>query len=97
MASLILNAEQKTVVDIFSGKNRYIIPMYQRAYSWDEEQCVELWEDLNKAYEEDADEGYFLGNIVIAKNSTSKNELEVIDGQQRLIALTLLIKVLFKY
>jgi uncharacterized protein with ParB-like and HNH nuclease domain len=93
--ALTLSAEQKTIGEIFSGKDRYIIPMYQRAYSWDEEQCIELWEDLNKAYEEDEDEGYFLGNIVIAKNSTAKNELEVIDGQQRLITLTLLIKILY--
>jgi len=95
--ALTLNAEQKYIIDIFSGKDLYIIPHYQRAYSWETEQCDELLEDLFKAFEDNYDEGYFLGNIVIARNTKERNSLEVIDGQQRLITLTLLIKILFEY
>ncbi len=99
--SLNLNAKQQFIIDIFSGKKKYIIPHYQRAYSWDTEQCNELLEDLLSAYElskeDNEDEGYFLGNIVVASNTKEKYTLEVIDGQQRLITLTLLIKVLFEF
>ena len=63
--ALSLTAEQKSIFDIFSGKNQYIIPPYQRSYSWTETQCMELFEDLKRAYEENQKEGYFLGNIVI--------------------------------
>ena len=62
---LSLSAEQKFVLEIFSGKNQYIIPPYQRAYSWTESQCMELIEDLKRAYEENVNEGYFLGNIIM--------------------------------
>lgn len=95
--ALSLTAEQKTIFEIFSGKNQYIIPPYQRAYSWTENQCIELFEDLKKAYEENREEGYFLGNIVIAKSIEERNRLEVIDGQQRLTSLTLLMKVLLHF
>ena len=93
--ALSLSAEQKFILDIFSGKSKYIIPHYQRAYSWDTEQCSELLDDIFRAFEEDEEEGYFLGNIVIARNTKERNNLEVIDGQQRLLTLTLLIKILF--
>ena len=95
--ALSLNAEQKEITKILSGKEQYIIPPYQRAYSWEEEQCEALWEDLKNAYLTNKDEGYFLGNIVIAKSREEKNRLEVIDGQQRLISITLLIKVLLHF
>jgi len=92
--ALRLNAEQKYIRDIFSGKLEYIIPPYQRAYSWNAEQCEVLLEDLKNAFLENNKQGYFLGNIVLAKSSEKRNTVEVIDGQQRLITLTLLIQVL---
>ncbi len=95
--ALTLTAEQKTIYEIFSGNSKYIIPPYQRAYSWDKEQCSELFEDIRNAFVNNEDEGYFIGNIVIAKSSEEKEFLEVIDGQQRLITLTLFLKVLSEF
>lgn len=95
--ALSLTAEQKSIFEIFSGKNQYIIPPYQRPYSWTESQCQELFEDLKRVFIENPKEGYFLGNIVIAKSIDEKNRLEVIDGQQRLTTLTLLMKVLLMF
>jgi len=94
--ALTLTAEQKTIYEIFSGNSKYIIPPYQRAYSWDKEQCSELFEDIKNAFLNE-EEGYFIGNIVIAKSSEEKEFLEVIDGQQRLITLTLFLKVLSEF
>lgn len=92
---LDLKAEEKSILTLFTGdKNQYIIPPYQRPYSWREEQCRELFEDLKRAFEDDKTDGYFLGNIVIASSREDKNRLEVIDGQQRLTTLTLLLKAL---
>ena len=49
--ALSLTAEQKSILTIFSGNNQYIIPPYQRQYSWQEEQCSELFEDLKRAFD----------------------------------------------
>ena len=95
--ALTLNAEQKSIYDIFSGENQYIIPPYQRAYSWTNVQCKALFEDIKKAFYDSEQEGYFLGNIVLAKSREERNKLEVIDGQQRLTTLILLIKVLLSF
>jgi len=95
--ALSLTAEQQSIFDMFSGKNQYIIPAYQRAYSWGEIECKELLDDLKNAYFTNAKDGYFLGNIVIARSLEDRNRLEVIDGQQRITTLTLLMKVLSKF
>lgn len=97
--ALKLTAEHQRILDIFSGTTQYIIPAYQRSYSWGEEQCMELLEDLKDAYinkqQKDGNkEGYFLGNIVTAKSTDGGDVEEVIDGQQRLTTLTLLMYVL---
>lgn len=95
--ALTLNAEQKSIYHIFSGEIQYVIPPYQRAYSWREIHCRKLFEDVKKAFYNEEKEGYFLGNIVLAKSRENRNSLEVIDGQQRLTSLILLIKVLLYF
>jgi len=92
--ALTLNAEQKSIYHIFSGETQYIIPPYQRAYSWTNIQCKALFEDIKQAFYNKSQEGYFLGNMVLAKSRAKENRLEVIDGQQRLTTLILFIKVL---
>lgn len=99
--ALSLKADEQSINKIFGEKKQYIIPPYQRPYSWNDEQCTELFEDLKEAFYANKDnehnEGYFLGNIVIASSKEDKNRLEVIDGQQRLTTLTLLMKALLSF
>ena len=64
--ALQLNAEQKYILKIFGDRIKYIIPPYQRAYSWAESECGDLFEDLKTAYYNNKSEGYFLGNLVLA-------------------------------
>jgi len=91
--ALSLTAEQKSVVKIFNSVSTYSIPSYQRSYSWDADKCSVLWDDLEYALECSKKDGYFIGNIVIAKSDDS-DTLDVVDGQQSLITLTLLLKAL---
>lgn len=92
---LSLSAEQKTLIKIFKIEEQYIIPAYQRPYSWEYDECLTLYSDIMDAFQdEESSEDYFVGNIVIAKSNVVKDKLEVIDGQQRLTTLLLLIKVL---
>ncbi|GAA9142635.1 DUF262 and DUF1524 domain-containing protein [Helicobacter pylori] len=78
-------------------KNQLIIPIYQRLYSWEKEQCKQLWDDIIKIGGNDKMEGHFIGSILYALDgiyTTSHNELLIIDGQQRLTTITLLLTAL---
>ncbi|AFY53368.1 hypothetical protein Riv7116_0781 [Rivularia sp. PCC 7116] len=75
---------------------QYQIPLFQRPYSWKEENWEVLWNDLINLYEEQFEGSYFLGPIVTqAVNGTpgSISPYLVIDGQQRLTTLTILLAV----
>lgn len=89
---LSLSAEQKELRKIFKIDEQYVIPSYQRPYSWEYDQCFQLYNDLQSAF--DSRQDYFIGNIIIAKAEYNKDTLEVVDGQQRLVTCLLLFKVL---
>ncbi len=84
----------------FIGKcqgKQFVIPIYQRVYSWEKEQCKQLWDDIVKTGGNDQMNGHFIGSIVFVQDgiyTTSHNELLIIDGQQRLTTITLLLTAL---
>jgi len=92
-----ITAKPETIREVFSKK--YIIPDFQRPYSWEKDNCDRLWQDLIDflgSKEGKADQ-YFLGNIVVNPTNDppyDDYDFSVIDGQQRLTTLLLLIKVL---
>jgi uncharacterized protein with ParB-like and HNH nuclease domain len=71
----------------------YHIPEYQRSYEWTLEKCETLWNDLMNHFR-NPDDGYFLGIIVLIRGKD--NVSDVVDGQQRLISLSLLLRVLYE-
>jgi len=75
---------------IFSSDFEYVIPSYQRPYAWTTDQADELFSDLIAFFQAEAEEGYFLGSIVLIKSEDSAYS-QVIDGQQRLTTLTILL------
>ncbi|UOR90945.1 DUF262 and DUF1524 domain-containing protein [Helicobacter pylori] len=77
-------------------KNQLVIPIYQRVYSWEKEQCEELWDDIIKIGGNDKMDGHFIGSILYVLDSIthSNNALLIIDGQQRLTTITLLLTAL---
>ena len=88
-----ITAKPEDIRTIFSRE--YQIPMFQREYSWEQEQCETLWDDLIDFHnEKDKKDKYFLGNIVVHPIDESE-KFSVIDGQQRLTTLLLLIRALF--
>lgn len=89
-----LTAEQKNLTGIYSSNELYIVPPYQRPYSWTFDQCADLFRDIMAAF--DTVEPYFLGNVILARGEEYKfnSQSLIIDGQQRLITLWTLIKVL---
>ena len=91
-----INAIQQSVEEIFEGE--FIVPHFQRPYSWDKEQCNKLWEDIESFFKDSSDEKggyYYLGNLVLYPASQEeRKKWEIIDGQQRLTTLLLLVKCL---
>lgn len=73
-----------------------VIPIYQRVYSWEKEQCKELWDDIIKIGGDDKMDGHFIGSILYVLDGIthSDNALLIIDGQQRLTTITLLLTAL---
>ncbi|WRA30524.1 DUF262 domain-containing protein [Helicobacter pylori] len=76
----------------------YQIPIYQRPYQWDKEQCEELLNDLFENYEDHGEDDYFCGSLVLiaigTDSETNAKTYDVVDGQQRLSTFILLAKVL---
>ena len=92
-----ISAKPETVREVLSKK--YIIPDFQRPYSWEKDDCDRLWQDLIEFFgsKKGKDDRYFLGNIVVNPTDDLVYEdydFSVVDGQQRLTTLLLLIKVL---
>ena len=78
-----LTAEQKTIDGLLGARGaKFLIPDYQRKYSWKREQCETL-----------CDDSYFLGTILTFQNQS--RESEVIDGQQRLITFLLMLRAFY--
>ncbi|WP_441730872.1 GmrSD restriction endonuclease domain-containing protein [Helicobacter pylori] len=76
-------------------KNQLVIPIYQRLYSWEKEQCKQLWDDIIKIGGNDKMNGHFIGSILYVRvDDTHSSPLLIIDGQQRLTTITLLLTAL---
>jgi uncharacterized protein with ParB-like and HNH nuclease domain len=92
-----LHAYTRTISDLFSVKRKYVVPRFQRAYSWSKEQIKELWDDLIASIQIDGTlvvhEEYFIGALVLVGDDKS-NILQIVDGQQRLTTITILLSVL---
>ena len=74
--------------NIFDTDMEYTIPLYQRAYAWEDKQLVQLIEDIQDVAD---DANYYIGSLIVSKQS---GKYEVVDGQQRLTSLYLLLSCL---
>lgn len=74
-------------------KATFVIPDYQRAYSWGISNCDMLWQDINDFVDSGSDDCYFFGTIIINCKNDDR-EYDLIDGQQRTTTFLLLLKAL---
>lgn len=91
-----MDADIGNIFKLLDGFKQYLIPVYQRLYSWEFSQCQRLWNDI-VAMQKENREGHFLGSIVcIAEKAapTGVQKYMVIDGQQRLTTLILVLLAL---
>ncbi len=94
-----MDARKGNIYEILNGNKQFLIPVYQRFYSWDIEQCKRLWNDIVEMQRK-GKVGHFVGSIVnIAEQAmpTGVQKYMIIDGQQRMTTLTLLLLALRDY
>ncbi len=93
-----MDAFKSDIYSYLGGNCHYIIPLYQRAYSWKKENCIRLWNDIVRLHKENR-EGHFVGSIVRIDESAPAGTTiaMIIDGQQRLTTLTILLIALREY
>ena len=93
-------AHPRTIRDALDLKRKYVIPRFQREYSWEAEELSELWNDLldniNIVGSSLVASEYFIGTLVLVgdDDNTQSIERQVVDGQQRLMTFTIAFSVL---
>lgn len=96
-----MKANEANLLKFLRKSPQCVIPIYQRNYSWAEDQCQQLWSDLLRAGRDEKIKGHFIGSIVYVERGlstvTTQEALLVIDGQQRLTTSTLLIAALAEH
>ena len=93
-----MKATEAGLLDFLHRSPQFVIPIYQRTYSWRKAECEQLWQDILRAGRSDNVAAHFVGSIVYIQQGiyhvASQAELLVIDGQQRLTTMMLLLEAL---
>jgi uncharacterized protein with ParB-like and HNH nuclease domain/predicted transport protein len=93
-----MKATEAKLLDFLKKSPQFVIPIYQRTYSWAEKECRQLWDDILRTGRDKDVSSHFVGSIVYIEKGlyqvSSQSPMLVIDGQQRLTTLTLVIAAL---
>lgn len=93
-----MKASEAKMLDFLKKSPQFVVPIYQRTYSWAERECRQLWDDILRTGRNDEISAHFVGSIVYVEKGlyhvSSESPLLVIDGQQRLTTVTLLTEAL---
>lgn len=96
-----MKATEAKLLPFLKSSPQFIIPIYQRVYSWTDEECKQLWDDIVRTGKNDDVNAHFIGSVVYIEESmyqvTNQSPLLVIDGQQRLTTVTLIIEALARH
>ncbi|HBD2529635.1 TPA: DUF262 domain-containing protein, partial [Escherichia coli] len=88
---MLMEPKNENFNELIGGSNKYIVPRFQRDYAWDIEQWEDLWSDVTAL----DDEGFhYMGYIVLQQKE--QYQYEVIDGQQRLVTLSIIVLAAMK-
>jgi uncharacterized protein with ParB-like and HNH nuclease domain/predicted transport protein len=93
-----MKAVDSHLLTLLKKSNQFVVPIYQRVYSWREPECEQLWNDIVRAGANERLGAHFTGSIVyVAKDQGTNTSAEpdlIIDGQQRVTTVTLLLAAL---
>lgn len=89
-----MKAEDNPITKLLEGPKQFIVPIFQRDYSWGTKHCEKLWNDIIRVGRDSKVKGHFLGSVVYVAaedNTATITRWLLIDGQQRMTTLTLLL------
>jgi uncharacterized protein with ParB-like and HNH nuclease domain/predicted transport protein len=92
-----MKAEDVQLTQLFAGPKQFIVPIFQRDYSWGTKHCLQLWKDVIRVGSNENTKAHFVGSVVyVAAEETFAAIARwlLIDGQQRLTTVTLLLAAL---
>ncbi|HEY1378080.1 MAG TPA: DUF262 domain-containing protein [Gemmataceae bacterium] len=92
-----MHAGETKIQTIIDSQRQYVIPLFQRPYSWESAQWGTLWQDLAELCEEDNPRNHFIGSIVTLPSKSvpeGVTKYTLIDGQQRLTTLLVVLAVI---
>lgn len=92
-----MKASETNFQSLIEGTKQYIVPLFQRPYSWDKKQWQDLLLDLNDLYENESTNTHFIGSIVTMPTLSKPENVTpylLIDGQQRLTTIFILLILL---
>ena len=96
-----MKASAANFLSLIKGPKQFVIPIYQRTYSWQSAQCEKLFNDILRISRDDSVPGHFIGSVVYFQESihtvSDVPQLLVIDGQQRLTTVSLLIAAMSEF
>ena len=96
-----MKAVQANFLGFIQNRAQFIIPIYQRTYSWTIGQCEQLWNDIVRVATHNEYLAHFIGSIVYIQKGIYQTsqipQLMVIDGQQRIVTMSLLLCAIKKY
>src|SRR5579862_5290717 len=87
-----MKAEEMRLGPLLEGPKQYVVPYFQRAYSWRRRQWTTLFDDILELYELGSHNSHFLGSMVLLAENNEADPIPhtlVIDGQQRIVTLSL--------
>ncbi len=93
-----MKANESSMHRFLDGTDKkFIIPVYQRAYSWKKQNCELLFKDLMDVYEKDYPTHFFGGIVYISNEVAGFHEYIIIDGQQRMTTISVLLIAIRNY
>lgn len=96
-----MKASEASLLHFLRTSPQFVIPIYQRTYSWTEKECEQLWSDVIRAGANKESTAHFVGSVVYIEKGiyqvSNQTPLLVIDGQQRLTTVTLLLEALCRH
>jgi uncharacterized protein with ParB-like and HNH nuclease domain/predicted transport protein len=96
-----MKATEAKLLEFLKKSPQFVIPIYQRTYSWDESQCQQLWNDMLATGANEKVSAHFIGSVVYIEKGlyqiSTQPPLLVIDGQQRLTTVSLILEALARH
>ena len=92
-----MKAEDVRLTELLEGPKQFIVPVFQRDYSWGTKHCLQLWKDIVRVGSDANTKAHFVGSVVYVAAEESSAKITrwlLIDGQQRLTTVSLLLAAL---